>query len=1017
MPKFIRTLFITAFFMLFFMPLSGICQLTTPQWLNGIGGANSNCVSAAVKTDAQNNVYITGAFSGTVDFDPSAGINNLTAVGENDVYVAKYNTTGSLIWAVSMGGSNSDGASSLTVDKDGNPIITGQYNSPDFDANPGPGSAIFSSKGERDVFVVKLNANGGLVWAKTVGGAGDDYGGRISVDSQGNMVTTMSFHATVDVDGNIFTSQGGFNGLIIKFSPNGSLLWAINLSDTTECQVGYGDFDHEDNFIVCGTFKGNVNFNPLGQASFLNGNDEATFIAKYTSGGLLTWVNPIYGRVVENSNNLCISSKNDIFLAGTTGSALTINLQIVQAGDGNVFLAKYTSAGNFKDVKIFAGAAAATATIFNYGIVCSSDDNIYLSGYFTGSVDFNASPQQDNYLTYRGGRDFFLAKYDEDLNYKLAFAGGSTDCDSSTGRNLAVDSNNDLIFTGNFCSTVNFSASNCAPREFTAKGNIDTFLGKYKQNEPIPGGRIDSFTLPQQVGTTVIDQKKLKITVTVPAGSNIKALIPAIAYNSVLTLSPASRTVQNFTWPVIYTLSIPCYALNYVVEVVYSDVITEKQDTVCNGQTSELIGGTFSTEPDSYVWQFLQNNVWIDISGTTNIADYTTPTLNNETTSNIILNFRRKTTKGDIITYDSFYGITVLPPISNNTIATPVNDKICGSADLDVIVGSQPFGGNGVYTYRWQISSNGTDFAVIDGAVSQNYDPPVVSDTVYYRRLTTTSICVQERSSNIIHYYIQQPPLPPVTRNDTVCAGSKATLLANAVADIGVNWYSSATGGGSIYTGNTFITPPVNENTVFYAEAINGDCTSLIRTAASVVMAQPLRAPMVSVGQVTLNSITFNWDAVTDATGYEVSVNGAAFASVANALTYTAGPLVVNQTVTLSVRATGILNCNLGNASATVSGTAITSGVNQIFVPNMFSPNGDGSNDVLYVRSQGIKSMVFQVYSQWGEMIYRSVSQTSGWDGSYKGNTMPVGVYMYYVEAVMLDGSKVNKKGSVTLLH
>ncbi|MEO6148956.1 MAG: gliding motility-associated C-terminal domain-containing protein [Mucilaginibacter sp.] len=997
--------------MLFFAPLSGICQVAAPDWVNGIGGPNSDCSSSAVKTDGQNNVYVTGRYTQTVDFDPSPGVYNLTAnAGSTDVYVAKYSTTGNLIWAVSIGGNSNDIPNSLTVDKEGNPIISGQYNSPDFDADPGSGSNILSSMGGFDAFVIKLNTNGSFMWAKSIGGVGNDYGGRVSVDSQGNMVSTIRFQSTVNVDGSVFTSQGNTNGLAIKYSPLGNLIWAIDLSDTADCLVGYGDFDHEDNFVMCGTFTGSVNFNPLGPASLLDGNGNASFVAKYTPNGLLIWVKPIYGDVLNDNNNLCINSKNDIFLTGPFAAPLTFDSTTIQSSSIALYLAKYSSAGEFKDVKVIRGNSS---TIFNYGIVSSSDDKIYLSGYFTGTIDFNPSSQTNN-TTFHGKTDFFLAKYDENLNYKLAFGGGSTDCFVNVGRNVAIDNNNDVIFTGSFCSTVNFSPSDCRTRLLTAQGVSDTYLAKYPQNEASRQGAITALSIPQQLKTPAIDQQNLKITVTVPAGANITALVPKISHTLNLALSPGSGIAQNFTSPVIYTLSVPCYSLNYVVEVVYSDVVTEKQLTICNGITSNLIGDIPATVPDTYAWQVLSNNSWGNAPGTFNEEDYQTSTLNNQTTSNRIVNFRRKLTKAGV-SYDSFYGITVLPAISNNTIATPGNELICGSKNIDIIQGTTPSGGNGQYTYQWQSSPDGDDlsFSNIDGAVSQSYDPPVMSDTVFYRRLITT--CGQLLSSNTIHYYIQPPPLAPVAQNDTLCAGETAALIVSTLPGIAVNWYANATGGNSIFTGDIFITPPVNTNLTVYAEAESeGGCVSA-RTPVSAILARPLPAPVVTMGEITLNSIVFNWSAVTTATGYEVSINGGEFIGVGNVLTYTAGSLTTGQAVALRVRATGVLSCELGNISATVTGTALTPAINQIFVANMFSPNGDGNNDILHVKSQGIQSLVFQIYSQWGEMVFRSVNKETGWDGSYKGNMVPVGVYMYYVEAVMLDGSKVNKKGSVTL--
>ena len=89
----------------------------------------------------------------------------------------------------------------------------------------------------------------------------------------------------------------------------------------------------------------------------------------------------------------------------------------------------------------------------------------------------------------------------------------------------------------------------------------------------------------------------------------------------------------------------------------------------------------------------------------------------------------------------------------------------------------------------------------------------------------------------------------------------------------------------------------------------------------------------------------------------------------------------------------------------------------EIYVPNAFTPNGDGKNDQVHVHSESIQSMAFYIYDQWGELLFTSTNIQNGWDGTYKGAKEPVGVYVYSVQATMIDGRKVTKKGTITLLR
>jgi len=561
--------FITIVSVLF--PFLSYCQIAVPKWVDDIGGSGQS-IPAQVKTDKQNNIYITGIFQGTVDFDPTAGVYNLTSNGGSfDTYVAKYNAAGGLIWAVAIGGSGLDQVNDLTLDGNGNSTVIGQYDSPVMDADPGPGVFNLNNNGGNDAFIVRLDSNGKFTWAKSVGGGATDYGDRVSTDSNGNVIAVLKYQATVTVGGQTYTSQGTFNGLIIKYDVSGNVLWSINLADTGDCEARAVTIDANNNIIVSGNFSGNDNFNPLGSAYNLNGNGSSMFLVKYTPSGNLIWATSVAGDAVNSNIYLCVNSNNDIFLDGPFSSSLSFNsgqTNINPTGSQDLFLAKYKNDGTFQWVK---DIGATNASVYNYGIVASQDDNIYISGFFSGTVDFDPSPTSSAFVSDHGLQDLFFAKYDSDGNYKWAFNVGNQNCNQTLGRNLAVDSNNDVLLVGSFCSTVNFDASKCTTYPLTAQSNIrDSFLAKYIQSAPTVASQITAFSVPQQSAPAVIDQTKLQITVTVPTGTDVSALVPSITTSSGVTLKPASGATQNFTGPVSYTLSASCSSLNYTVNVVFA---------------------------------------------------------------------------------------------------------------------------------------------------------------------------------------------------------------------------------------------------------------------------------------------------------------------------------------------------------------------------------------------------------------------------------------------------------------
>ena len=1167
-----------------FIPLLGICQVDVPKWVDDIGGPSSNCISSDVGVDKQNNVYITGFFSGTADFDPSSGVYNLTAKGDYDTFVAKYTTNGTLVWAVSMGGDATTQVNSITVDENGNPSVSGQFTDNTLTA----GNIVLPNNGVYDAFVVKLSTNGAFMWAKDIGGGGTDYGQKVISDSQGNVVETVRYSSTVQVGTQTFTStaNGNFNALTIKYDPNGNLLWAINVADPNDSEALSCDIDAQDDIIVGGYFDGNDNFNPLGTAYNLNGN--GIFIAKYTSAGKLLWVTDFNG-VSSHSVGVCVDSQGNVFGNGHftstmqfAGTTATLN----PTGSQDLFVVKYSSAGVFQTAKDIGGAGA---SIFNYGIHPSHDGNVLIGGYFSGTVDFDPSPATQALVTYHGQQDFFLAKYDDNLNYKWAFGGGSPDCVQTLGRNVAIDYNNDVLYTGGFCSTVNFSASNCSAYDLTAQGVRDCFLGKYTQNAGSDTAQITGFTVPQQIGSTVIDQTNLTITVSVPAGTNITALVPTITYSSSTTVSPASGTAENFTSGVTYQLTSGCATLNYTVTV---NVITPPTPiTTCSGNTATLTGATENPTPDSYLWQIFQGNAWVSAVGTNTGANYQTAVLINTTGVNTFGDFRRQISTGGVISYDSYYDLTVQPVLAGNTVTAPADSIFCTSGDPSAITGSTPTGGTGTYAYQWQSSTDGTTFANINVATAINYSPPALTVTTYYQRIVSSGTCaistsnitrivitppppvptsiVQQTCSgstatitladaqtgitynwydsdaktnllftgtsyvtpaltNTTAYYIEAfngtcpatslataqvliiplPGAPSVTSGtEMACAGSQVTLsIANAQSGFTYNWYTSATGGTAAGSGIDFVTPALSASTVYYAEAVNGTgCVSATRTLVNITISQPpditatgadacpntgavltaqsldanttinwyasaiggsilytgstfttpalsastsyyaeavdkttqcvstqravatanilqqLPMPVVTVQSTSPTQITFQWGAVAGASAYQVSVdNGASFSdpsSGSDGLSTTISNLQEGQSVTIIVEALGTYSCQTSDKSTAVTAIAQFPQNNIIYVANAFTPNGDGINDIVYVHGNSIQSMNFHIYDQFGELIFSSSSLSVGWDGTYKGVKQPVGVYVYYVQAQLYNGQKINKKGTITLLR
>ena len=169
------------------------------DWAFNLGEEEDDGARSIV-LDEEGNIYMTGSFQETVDFDPGSGTANLHSKGLTDVYIAKYDSDGNYLWAKNMGGLYWDFGHSITLDTAGNILLTGMYrNTSDFD--PGPGVANISSNGWYNLFVAKYDNDGNYIWAHGFGGALNDIGNDIKTDLEGNVyVTGNSRGDTTGVD-------------------------------------------------------------------------------------------------------------------------------------------------------------------------------------------------------------------------------------------------------------------------------------------------------------------------------------------------------------------------------------------------------------------------------------------------------------------------------------------------------------------------------------------------------------------------------------------------------------------------------------------------------------------------------------------------------------------------------------------------------------------------------------------------------------------------------------------------
>lgn len=269
-------------------------------WAYNMGGSNVD-FSGGLAVDFSGNIYITGSFIGSVDFDPSGnGIaaSVLTAPGtQSDIFVAKYNTDGELIWAHNFGGGGLVGDAGSSIIVDGSHVyLTGVFNgSVDFD--PGPGTAtIASNQSTRSAFIAKYDLNGNYVWAKSV--IGGESSSKIAINDLGDIAITGYFQVNnADFDPGVGETLLPYesslpDAYVTVFNNDGELKWAKSIGGPNSSLeipevVSFGE---DGSVFVTGSGGGQINFNLQGSTSYiLTSQSTDAFIANYDADGTLNY--------------------------------------------------------------------------------------------------------------------------------------------------------------------------------------------------------------------------------------------------------------------------------------------------------------------------------------------------------------------------------------------------------------------------------------------------------------------------------------------------------------------------------------------------------------------------------------------------------------------------------------------------------------------------------------------------------------------------------------------------------
>ncbi|MEZ4885670.1 MAG: SBBP repeat-containing protein [Chitinophagales bacterium] len=369
------------------------------QWANQ-AGSKANDEAYGVDTDSDGNVYITGYFRDTIDFEG----NKLYAADlfDDDIFIAKYEADGTLAWVKQLGGTGSDIGYGIAVDAAGNAYVTGRF-SERFTAPIGDNGMPFTfiSKGTFDIFVAKYDTNGQRMWIRQYGGDHYDSAQAIVLDNDNHYYLTGFFNGTTKLGENSLMSNGDFDLFAAKFDESGTVLWANNAGGAyTDLGVAM-DIDASGNAYITGSYEDTAYF---GEETITSVGSTDFYVAKLHTDGTFAWVRQGGGNDSDIGLGIAADANGNSHITGVFSEMFVIEEDTLEANSSNtgaIFLLQYNSEGVLQWTTNTTGGSYDEGT----AIVIDENSNCYLTGSFSRSINIGG-----NILNSNGSSDLFVAK-------------------------------------------------------------------------------------------------------------------------------------------------------------------------------------------------------------------------------------------------------------------------------------------------------------------------------------------------------------------------------------------------------------------------------------------------------------------------------------------------------------------------------------------------------------------------------------------------------------------------------
>ncbi len=1023
-------------------------------WARTFGGSKYE-QGFGIAVDLSGNVYTTGRFVGTTDFDPGAATYKLTATGTGyaNAFISKLNSNGDFVWAVALGGTQEDVGESIAVDASGNVHVIGTFSyTVDFD----PGASTFSLSGNAaQIFILKLNTNAGFIWAKAITGTYQTYPKAISLDAAGNVYTTGSWYAsTMDFDPGpgVYTltpNSTSTDMFISKLDINGGFVWAKAIGNQYTESGEDIELDNSGNILLTGIYVASVDFDPGAGVSNMTSAEPTgdIFILKLANDGTYLWSKTMGGvgivpSYTNENRGIAITADltGNIFVTGRFSSSgdfdpgpgiVTLNANSTSYTD--MFISKFDAAGNL----IWATDLGSGGFDFGSGIRTDAAGAVYIGGQSQGVVDFDPSA-----CVFNAGSGFtaFVLKLGEAPPIPAPTIASFTPTSGPigtpvtiTGTNFStVDAENGVTFfnnkpalvSGSSLTTINTSVPT-ATTTGVIKVTVACVTVSSTGNFTITvGPTITSFTPTTGSVNTTVTITGTNFSTT-PANNLVKfngttATVTSSTATSIVTKVPAGATTGTISVTVAGSTgtSTGVFTVPGTINITTQPAATT---SVCVGATVTLGTAATGTTNIIYQWQFSTTlaGTYVSISNTGGYSNVGTATLSINTSGNFGAGYYRCKVDGDAAATKFTNAVGVLvnskpsPPTASGYIACDY-----GSGGLAYLYAAGGSAGN----YRWYtVASGGT---AISGETNYLYTPTVTANSTFYVSIASGT-CESTRTPAVVEYRIgpQKPTitssLPIVNNKITVCPGG--LVLSGPAGHEGYLWSPVQDGGQQLVVKESgSYTVQVYDNVCYSEDSdpidVTIDATNCVN-AAPVITFQPISIPI--NGKVTLDLIPTLSDSDNNIDLKSLSIVEPP-QSGAEATIAIDGTLEIDYS---SIQFSGTDRLRIGVCdyfNKCAEQELVITVIGDIVVYNGISPNKDGANDtwlIQYIDAiEETKNNKVSIFNRWGDEVF-SVNNYDNTNKVFKGlgksgNELPSGTYYYKIE---FESGRPSKTGYLTL--